>query len=153
MLGDLTEQSASYIAGYVTKKMTRKDDERLNGRLPEFARMSNRPGIGLGMMDEIASDILKSGMEDRLEDVPTAISYGGRNLPLGPYLRRALRLRIGRARNTPDHLRKMDRKELQKLREIAIHYSLNIPQSKAKKDEWKIRKLESYQRRKEKDGL
>ena len=55
-VGDLNAHSAQYIAGYTTKKMTKADDERLNGRHPEFARMSNRPGIGANAAHDIASD-------------------------------------------------------------------------------------------------
>lgn len=58
-LGDLNVNSAEYVAGYTTKKMTRADDLRLNGRHPEFARMSLRPGIGADAMHEVASTLLK----------------------------------------------------------------------------------------------
>jgi len=39
MVGDLSRASAAYIAQYCTKKLTSKDDPRLEGRHPEFTRM------------------------------------------------------------------------------------------------------------------
>lgn len=98
MLGDLTPHSAQYIVGYVTKKMTAKDDPRLNGRYPEFARMSLRPGIGAVAIDDIAAVIkspfaLQSLLDDG--DVPNALKIGGRSLPLSRYLRKKLRQVIG----------------------------------------------------------
>ena len=50
--------TAQYTCGYVVKKMTKPDDTRLNGRYPEFARMSNRPGIGADAMEVIADSVL-----------------------------------------------------------------------------------------------
>lgn len=94
MLGDLTLQSASYVAGYVTKKMTSKLDERLNGRYPEFARMSLRPGIGAYAMPDIASSVLSEpgqGEVARTGDVPSVLRHGNRLHPLGRYLRDQLR--------------------------------------------------------------
>lgn len=96
-LGSLTAESAAYISGYVTKKMTSKDDARLNGRHPEFARMSLRPGIGFNAMTEVAAAIVSLN----LNDVPSSLRHGTRLMPLGRYLRRKLRERIGRNEEAP----------------------------------------------------
>lgn len=97
-VGTLTAESASYIAGYVTKKLTNGDDpyvqEKLNGRHPEFARMSRRPGIAAGFSDEVASSLLQHDLVGA-QHVPTHLSHGTRRLPLGSYLRDKIRERIG----------------------------------------------------------
>lgn len=98
-LGTLEPHSAAYIAGYVTKKMTRPNDERLNGRHPEFARMSLRPGIGGDAVHEIASATLQYINVD--SDVPTALRHGRKLMPLGRYLTRRLRALTGRPLNAP----------------------------------------------------
>lgn len=104
MVGTLTVQSAQYIAGYVTKKMTSKEDDRLCGRLPEFSRMSLRPGIGAKAMEDVA-DVLSSGQGAlnvaAVGDVPMALNHGRNSLPLGRYLRRQLRERLGLSSDTP----------------------------------------------------
>lgn len=94
-LGTLEADSAQYLAGYVTKKMTSKDDPRLEGRHPEFGRMSLKPGIGADAMFEVASVLLQYGL-DEAADVPLALAHGRKELPLGRYLRRRLREAIGR---------------------------------------------------------
>lgn len=98
VVGTLTFESAAYIAGYVTKKMTKADDPRLGGRHPEFARMSLRPGIGALAMDQVA-DMLHTRVGSRLiaetGDVPTVLRHGGKPMPLGRYLRRKLREKVG----------------------------------------------------------
>lgn len=93
-IGNLTMDSAQYIAGYVVKKMTRKDDERLQGRYPEFARMSLRPGIGAPAIQSVAEALQnKAGWDeiDRLGDVPSVLRHGRKSLPLGRYMRTRLR--------------------------------------------------------------
>ena len=102
-LGILETASAQYVSGYVTKKMTRRDDFRLLGREPEFARMSNQPGIAYSALWEIADQILKYDLDKSLPqgDVPVTLRHGSRELPLGRYLRRKLRLLIGKEENTP----------------------------------------------------
>lgn len=98
-LGTLTPESAGYIAGYVTKKMTRQNDERLNGRHPEFARMSLRPGIGADALWEIADRLMEFAPSD--VDVVTSLNHGRKSLPLGRYLTRKLRAYTGREVNAP----------------------------------------------------
>lgn len=102
--GDLTRHSAQYVAGYVCKKMTAADDPRLKGRPPEFARMSNRPGIGADFMHEVASVRMQFDRHLIEEDVPMTLRHGDKELPLGRYLRRKLRVLEGRDEKTPQEV-------------------------------------------------
>lgn len=93
-LGRMETASARYVCGYVLKKMTRRDDPRLNGRYPEFARMSLRPwekgnpgGIGATASMDVAQAILQNGLQ---HDV-SSIEYGKSSRPLGTYLTRSIR--------------------------------------------------------------
>lgn len=86
--------------------MTRFDDPRLDGRHPEFARMSLKPGIGQLAMHDIADVILRLGLEESEADVPSALRHGKKMLPLGRYLRQQLRLMIGKEVNCPDEVLK-----------------------------------------------
>lgn len=114
-IGELNEQTAAYVAQYVTKKLTSKSDPLLRGRHPEFARMSNRPGIGGDFVDEIASTIMEHDLEKEMEDVPISLRHGARELPLGPYLRRRLRTRLGRSEKTPQSILEARKEELRPL--------------------------------------
>lgn len=118
-LGTLEVSSAQYICGYVTKKLTNANDDvvrsYLGSRSPEFAIMSNRPGIGCLAMDDVASVLLKYDPE--CIDVPVGLSHGRRRLPLGRYLRRQLRKRIGRDEKAP--VCKETQEEMLRLRILA----------------------------------
>ena len=116
-LAGLEPASASYVAGYVTKKLTDKDNPLLEGRHPEFARMSNRPGIGAGMMDEIASGIME--LEIEYDDAPGAIGMGKKKYPIGRYLQQNLRKKLGRDPKTPESVTEEYDKKMQPLRETA----------------------------------
>lgn len=106
--GELNKDSAQYIAGYVTKKLTTPDDDNnrefraqkgllLYDRVPEFARMSLKPGIGALAVDDIC-DVLtsKSGVNCLVgnKDIPVVLMHGKKMLPLGRYLRSKCREKI-----------------------------------------------------------
>lgn len=101
-LGEVNNDSAQYIAGYVTKKLTSlKDDDvaiKLGGLTPEFARMSLRPGLGalaLSGLSEWLTTELGSRWIVENGDVPYVLQHGKRRAPLGRYLRQKLRESIG----------------------------------------------------------
>lgn len=105
-VGLLEKDSAQYIAGYVTKKMTHKEEKcsdscthpPLRGRSPEFARMSLRPGIGASAMDTVASAFLGVSGQSGLS-VPRMLKHGPKTMPLGKYLRGKLHEKLAREKD------------------------------------------------------
>lgn len=128
-VGELTPQSAAYIAGYVVKKMTSKEDERLNGRWPEFARMSNRPGIGALAIPELASTLLTHDLEKTEDDVPNVLRHGRTVYPLGRYLKKKLRLQIGKSEETPDVVKEQMAEQMRPVREFAFANSKSLKET------------------------
>lgn len=122
-VGILETSSAQYVAGYVTKKMTHRDDSRLKGRHPEFSRMSNRPGIGGDALHEVADTFLKFNLEKTQTDVPVSLRHGSRELPLGRYLRKRLRKMVGRDEKTPKEVLDQIKEEMRPVREAAFDAS------------------------------
>lgn len=58
-VGQVTRQSAGYVARYCMKKITGDAaEEHYKGRTPEFARMSLKPGIGADFFFKYQGDIL-----------------------------------------------------------------------------------------------
>lgn len=129
-LGTVETDSAQYLAGYTTKKMTRYDDPRLLGRHPEFARMSLRPGIGYHALWEIADVLMSLDLDVSEADVPSALRHGKRIWPLGRYLRSRLRLMIGKEATCPDEVLQEVASKLLPLR-LAARASSENPSFKA----------------------
>lgn len=99
-VGNLEHDSAAYLSGYITKKWTRVDDwnrAKLAGRHPEFARMSKRPAIGAAWVEHIFNTLTSregAMLIAKYRDVPVSVVAGGREIPLGRYLRCQLRLAL-----------------------------------------------------------
>lgn len=142
-LGTLETDSAQYVAGYVTKKMTHRQDPRLNGREPEFARMSNRPGIAAGFMWDAASAHLQFNLEHRLADVPVSLAHGKRQLPLGRYLRKKYRTYIGKDEKTPPEVLAQIAEEVRDVRETAFNNSESFQEALANSRKQSLLNLES----------
>lgn len=118
-----------YVAGYVTKKMASKNDPRLNGRHPEYAIPSRRPGIGVP-----ALPLIKQAMEDgfrlwdQSEDVPSHVLVrGNQKLLLGKYLQRKLREECGRDGETPEEIKRAFYQNMRDVLEFAKENDL-LPQ-------------------------
>lgn len=91
--------------------------------------MSNRPGIGADALWEIASELIRyEKLDDRISqgDVPVALRHGGKQLPLGRYLRKKLRVLIGREGLAPDVAIQKIEEELYPLR-LAARSSAEAP--------------------------
>lgn len=93
-VGEITSGSAAYIASYTTKKLTKAGDDRLEGKSPEFARMSKYPPIGQPGIEHIQSLLeTRTGAAALADqgDVPAIVRIGGKQYPIGKYWRGKLR--------------------------------------------------------------
>lgn len=60
-IGELTFESAAYVARYCMKKVTGPDaDAHYGGRKPEYTTMSRRPGIGHAWLGKFTGDVYPS---------------------------------------------------------------------------------------------
>lgn len=120
-VGELNFHSAQYISGYVTKKMTRVGDDRLLGRAPEFAQMSRRGGIGFNAIEDMADTLNNDSSWSVLEkvlDVPSTLSHGGKHWPLGRSIRNRLREMVfGSAKAFSEERRIRQKEEMRQLQE------------------------------------
>lgn len=78
-VGLASRDSIQYVAGYVTKKFTKKQDILHH----EFAVMSRRPGIGSRAVAEIARTLSRHNLQ---EDFKGQLRIDGKTWPLGRYL-------------------------------------------------------------------
>lgn len=103
-IGLITPESAGYLTAYTLKRMMQNGDPRLEGRHPEFIRMSLRPGIGKPALATIGGNLTDRKGAAFLAakgDVPTQFTVHGKTYGLGRYLTQKLREEVGRERACP----------------------------------------------------
>lgn len=104
---ELTTGRAKYIAGYVCKKMTTFTNPALEGKHPEFARMSLKPGIGALQCEQIGKNLVEAFENGHTAlDVPGEVRQTGRKMPMGRYLQSRVRTEIGWEPNMPQDAKK-----------------------------------------------
>ena len=101
-VGEVTRQSIQYVAGYVTKKFTKKGD----GYVPEFSLMSRRPGIGSQAVGQIAAVLQQYNLEERTQ---RQLRIDGKKWPLGRYLLDKLSDVLGVEFGSDDYVRELGR--------------------------------------------
>lgn len=88
--GTVEPGSISYTLGYMMKRLTKKGDERLNGKAPEFAIMSRKPGLGYGVVKRFVDAYKtvpgKAALKKR-NWIEERFRSAGRNYPIGRYLK------------------------------------------------------------------
>ncbi len=92
---------ANYIAFYTTKKWLKGDHKDLHGRPPEFARMSRKPGIGVGYVEIIANSYWTRAGSALIADgiLGNVIRVEGSIYPLDPMIMTKLREVLGLPKN------------------------------------------------------
>lgn len=141
-VGEFNLKTAGYVAEYTVKKMTAHGDGRLDGRHPEFGRMSLRPGIGFGAMYEVADTLLKFGLESR-EDVPGVLDHGRSKYPLGRYLMATLREMVGKEKGAPQEIIDRLSEELLPLQFVARASEKSLSQLVVEANLQSIRNIET----------
>jgi hypothetical protein len=92
-VGMVEPRTASYIGGYIVKGKTHRLDHRLGGKEPEFSTKSLRPGLGAFAVDALAVAFLDA--KRTVLDIPTYVEFGGAKYPLGRYLTKRFRKKVG----------------------------------------------------------
>lgn len=86
-VGQVTKESARYIAGYTIKKLTKNGDERLGGRNPEFMLSSKRDPGGIGLQEVLRiAKTLKANEYYDVNQIINSFRICGKSYPLGGYL-------------------------------------------------------------------
>lgn len=112
---EMLVQRAHYVAGYTTKKMV-VDDEWLDGRPPEFARMSLKPGIGAPALKWLVDRHKSTKGQIAVElkgDVLHEVRIEGKKWPLDGYMLENLReeLKLGECKKTRKRAGTLDEKK------------------------------------------
>lgn len=99
----------AYTLGYVTKKMTSRHDDRLDGRAPEFFAASNKPRLGYNGLHHIARMLTTVQGSEAIADkgFPRGFVLGGQYFPFHRADRDWLMERSGYGEDYNEHLEDM----------------------------------------------
>lgn len=90
-ISHLSPHRCDYISGYVTKKMTKVGDERLDGRTPEFFLSSRKPALGYGLLYDVLEKFASDPVfRDRILGYPYppySVKLAGKWIRLPRYIR------------------------------------------------------------------
>lgn len=143
-LGAVNKDTAEYVAKYSVKKLTDPSDRRLGGRNPEFARMSNRRGIGFDALWDVSDALMKYGLDGR-DDVPYSLRHGKKYFGLGRYLRGELRAQIGMEKTCPQVVMDKMAEEMLPVWLDSIEASESFSQALVRRDAGEIANIEARQ--------
>lgn len=99
----MDRNAARYLGGYVTKKLTKKEDPRLDGRFPEFSRQSRRPGVGAPLVADMARSFSRYLDASEVDVCGYLTGEGGKKRPLGRFLRNKFREAVGTTEEVKDN--------------------------------------------------
>jgi len=135
--GDVTRDSLSYVAGYVTKGWTQENEftkPLLKGRPPEFPRMSKNPGIGAGAAIKLAESLqevsnFSEAFFGNSDDVPSLLRTDSRTQPTGRYLKSVMRKTLGWTdpHKAPERALNAWKKEMRTLYETYVEAEKDSP--------------------------
>lgn len=100
-VGSVEDRSVRYVCGYVVNKLKGLHESLYGDKYPEFARMSLRPGLGVGALAAVVEEWNRLDLERYEVDVPVSLRNAARRDPLGRYLVHKLRQMVGRDEKAP----------------------------------------------------
>ncbi|WNK13862.1 MAG: replication initiator protein [Microvirus sp.] len=111
--GTAEAASIQYVSGYVVKSMTKTTDKRLEGKNPEFALMSRKPGLGYGVVPRMVEAYHTAAGQTVLEQehwIASRIQQEQKKYPLGRYLTEKVVSQLGLTKEErKNHLAKLCR--------------------------------------------
>ena len=112
-VGECNTHTIQYVAGYVTKKFVRKDDDI---RIKEFSTMSRKPGLGFGALEKLITLIKDERYAHLFEGskaIPDGLRHGSSFMPFDRYIKDKLHLALEVDADSLDFIQEMHRKYLQ----------------------------------------
>jgi hypothetical protein len=133
----------AYCCSHITKSTHKFGDTNLHGRVPEFHRMSLRPGIGKEAIRGICEWLVtKEGARYVAEhgDIPNVLRMENKLWPIGKYLKTCIRAEIGMQDEQTDlAIYKRAMEHMANIQEFGYDYKSSKRQSSLDKAEQKIK--------------